>query len=88
MIQMTRAGLGICIVPALNFSAGGLPTQGLRLYHTGLEARRIVALFPSQYQSIAPYNAMIGALVAAGAETELPEIEAAPPFLAGAGVPH
>lgn len=87
MIEMTRAGLGVCIVPALSFAEGGLRTEGLRLYHTGLEARRIVALFPSQYQSVAPYGAMIAALAAAGADMALPAIDAAPPFIACCQMP-
>lgn len=87
MIEMTRAGLGVCIVPALSFAEGGLRTEGLRLYHTGLEARRIVALFPSQYQSVAPYGAMIAALVAAGSEIALPATEPAPPFIANRQMP-
>lgn len=81
MIEMTRAGLGVCIAPALCFAEGGLGSEGLRLYHTGLEGRRIVALFPSQYQSVDPYGAMIAALVAAGADMALPATEAAPPFI-------
>lgn len=87
MIEMTRAGLGICIAPALSFAEGGLRTEGLRLYHTGLEARRIVALFPSQYQSVAPYGAMIAALAAAGADMALPVAAPAPPFIAGSQMP-
>ena len=87
MIEMTRAGLGVCIVPALSFAEGGLPTTGLRLYHTGLEARRIVALFPSQYQSVAPYGAMIAALAAAGADMALPATDRAPPFIASSQMP-
>lgn len=87
MIEMTRAGLGVCIVPALSFAEGGLRTEGLRLYHTGLEARRIVALFPSQYQSVAPYGAMIAALAVAGADMALPAIDAAPPFIACCQMP-
>ena len=82
MIEMARAGLGICIVPALTFANGGMGTQGLRLYHTGLEPRRIVALFPSQYQSVEPYGAMIAALAGAGAALDLPAILPAPPFVA------
>lgn len=87
MIEMTRAGLGVCIVPALSFAEGGLRTEGLRLYSTGLEARRIVALFPSQYQFVAPYGAMIAALVAAGADMVLPPVEIAPPFIARCEMP-
>ncbi|WP_431301182.1 LysR family transcriptional regulator [Tabrizicola sp. BL-A-41-H6] len=87
MIEMTRAGFGVCLVPALSFAEGGLRTEGLRHYHTGLEARRIVALFPSQYQSVAPYGAMIAALVAAGADMVLPATEAAPPFIACCQIP-
>lgn len=81
MIEMARAGHGVCIVPALCFAEGGLRSDRLRLYHTGLEARRIVALFPSQYQSAAPYGQMLAALVAAARHMALPEIEAAPPFV-------
>jgi DNA-binding transcriptional LysR family regulator len=87
MIELTRAGLGVSIVPALTFAEGGLRTEGLRLYHTGLESRRIVALFPSQYQSVAPYGAMISALVAAGADMALPAIDAIPPFIAHCQMP-
>jgi DNA-binding transcriptional LysR family regulator len=81
MIEMTRAGLGVCIVPALSFAEGGVGVEGLTLFHTGLEARRIVALFPSQYQSVAPYDAMIAALVSAGALMQLPRIHGEPPFV-------
>lgn len=84
MIEMTRAGLGVCIVPALSFAEGGLGTAGLHLYHTGLEPRRIVALFPSQYQTVAPYGAMIAALAEAGAALDLPATRATPPFVARA----
>lgn len=82
MVEMTRAGLGVCIVPALSFAEGGLRIEGLRLYHTGLDARRIVALFPSQYQSVAPYAAMIAALIAAGSDMDLPAVDPAPAFIA------
>ena len=84
MIEMTRAGLGVCIVPALGFAEGGVGSGGLRLYPTGLEPRRIVALFPSQYQSVAPYGAMITALVQAGSAVRLPQVSPMPPFIARA----
>jgi DNA-binding transcriptional LysR family regulator len=84
MIEMTRAGLGVCIAPALGFAEGGVGTAGIRLYQTGLEPRRIIALFPSQYQTVAPYGAMIAALTEAGAGIRLPEIAPMPPFIARA----
>ena len=84
MIEMTRAGLGVCIVPALGFAEGGVGSGGLRLYPTGLEPRRIIALFPSQYQSVAPYGEMITALVQAGSAVTLPPVEPMPPFIARA----
>jgi hypothetical protein len=40
-----------------------------------------VALFPSQYQSVAPYDAMIAALVSAGAAMKMPQIHREPPFV-------
>lgn len=81
MIEMARAGLGVCIAPALSLMERGGSMAGLRLYQTGLEPRRIVALYPSQYQAIAPCRAMITALVAAGKGLGLPAIEPAPPFV-------
>ena len=76
---MTRAGLGICIVPALGFSEGGVGTSGLRLYTTGWSLGRIVALSPSQYQSVLPYGDMITALTQAGHSVALPWVDDAAP---------
>ncbi len=84
MIEMARAGLGVCIVPALSLMDRGGSLQGLHLYHTGLEPRRIVALYPSQYQSVAPCRAMIAALVAAGESLTPPRIAPPPPFVTAA----
>lgn len=84
MIEMARAGLGVCIAPALAFTENAAGLRGLRLYQTGLEPRRIVALFPSQYQNVAPYGAMIDALIAAGNALALPPIQPMPDFIAKA----
>ncbi|MDR0809963.1 MAG: LysR family transcriptional regulator [Gemmobacter sp.] len=84
MTEMVRAGLGVCIAPALVFADSAAGIRGLRLYHTGLEPRRIVALFPSQYQSVAPYGAMIEALIAAGGALALPLVQPMPDFVARA----
>lgn len=77
-LSMVRAGLGVCIVPAL--SVGAAP--GLRLYHAGIEPRRIVALIqPAQHRS-GRHAAAIAALQAAGREIRLPPIAPLPPLLA------
>ncbi len=84
MIEMVRAGLGVCIAPALVFAEGPGGLRGLRLYPTGLEPRRIVALYPSQYQNVTPYGAMIQALISAGNALALPPIQPMPGFIARA----
>jgi len=84
MIEMVRAGLGVCIAPALAFAEGSGAMHGVRLYPTGLEPRRIVALYPSQYQTVTPYGAMIEALISAGNAMALPPMEDMPGFIARA----
>lgn len=84
MIEMVRAGLGVCIAPALVFAEGTAALRGVRLYPTGLEPRRIVALYPSQYQNVTPYGAMIEALIAAGTALTLPPMQPMPEFIARA----
>lgn len=84
MIEMARARLAICIAPALVFAEGGVGTEGLRLYHTGLEPRRIQALFPAQYQTAQPHAALIAALTEAGRALALPDIAPMPPAIARA----
>lgn len=84
MIEMARARLAVCIAPALVFAEGGVGTQGLRLYHTGLEPRRILALFPAQYQTAQPHAALISALTEAGRALALPPIAPMPPAIARA----
>lgn len=76
-LSMVRAGLGVCIVPAL--SVGAAP--GLRLYHAGMEPRRIVALIqPAQHRS-GRHAPVIAALQAAGRALRLPSISPLPPLL-------
>jgi len=84
MIEMARAGLAICIAPSLTFCEGAGSAEGLRLYDTGLEARRIVALYPTQYHASEIHRSVIGALAQAGNEIRLPEVEPMPPFVARA----
>ncbi|MCE6969238.1 LysR family transcriptional regulator [Cereibacter sphaeroides] len=77
-LSMVRAGLGVCIVPALSVGCG----SGLRLYHAGMEPRRIVALIqPAQHRS-GRHAAVVAALQAAGRAMQLPAIEPLPPLLA------
>jgi len=80
MIEMTRAGIGVCIAPTLAFCDGAGSAEGLRLYDVGMEPRRIVALYPSQYHASDLYRSLLAALVEAGAMVHLPQVEPMPPF--------
>lgn len=80
MIEMTRAGLGVCIAPTLAFCDGAGSAEGLRLYDVGMEPRRIIALYPSQYHASVLHRSLLTALEEAGATVRLPPVEAMPPF--------
>ena len=76
-LSMVRAGLGVCLVPALAVG----PAPGLRLYHAGLEPRRIVALIQATARRSGRFDAVLEALQAAGAAVVRPEIHPVPPLL-------
>lgn len=76
-LSMVRAGLGICIVPALSVGAA----TDLRLYDAGLKPRRIVALIQPSLHRTGRYSAILTALQAAGAATCLPAIAPMPTLL-------
>lgn len=81
-IGLVKAGLGVCLVPALStLTWEGQPT-GVRLYRVDLPPRRLVALLPSQYRRQEPYATALDGLAAAAAEFRLPPILEPPPFLA------
>ncbi|AXQ92646.1 LysR family transcriptional regulator [Cereibacter azotoformans] len=77
-LSMVRAGLGVCIVPALSVAQA----PGLRLYHAGMEPRRIVALIQPAQHRAGRHAAVIEALRAAGRAVRLPPIAPLPPLLA------
>ncbi len=82
VVEMVRSGLGVGVVPALSAMAGTLPLDGVRLYRTGIEPRRIVAMFPSHGRTQEPYAGLLTALCEAGARLSLPRLADAPPFIA------
>jgi molybdate transport repressor ModE-like protein len=84
MIEMTRAELGVCIAPTLAFCDGAGSARGLRLYDIGLEPRRIVALYPSQYHASELHRTLLTALSEAGQHVRFPHVEPMPPFVARA----
>lgn len=88
-IALVRAGLGVCLVPALSARLAEAGPAGVRLYRVALPPRRLVALIPSQYRRRDPYAAVLDGLVAAAAAIALPPMLVAPPFLAtDAGTPR
>lgn len=81
-VAMVRAGLGVCLAPALSCFAGETVLGGIRLYDVALDIPRpLVALVPSQYRHLAPYSALIDTLHDVAGEQIRPSIAPAPPFL-------
>ncbi len=81
-LDVVAAGYGVCVVPALTALVGGQVRHGIRLYDINLEARRIVAMVPSQYLRVAPHGAFLAALQTVGKSIALPRIDPMPPFIA------
>ena len=53
-LEMVRSGLGVCAVPALSALSGARQLDGIRLYRTDLEPRRIVAMLPPRSGTASP----------------------------------
>ncbi|HUV32228.1 MAG TPA: LysR family transcriptional regulator [Devosiaceae bacterium] len=80
-LSMVRAGLGVCLAPALSAVVDSRTLEGVDLYEVSLRSRQIVAMLPSQYLSLAPYALLLDALRSIGREFELPAIRQTPEFL-------
>lgn len=81
-VAMVRAGLGVCLAPALSCFAGEAVIGGIRLYDVALGIPRpLVALVPSQYRHLAPYAALIDTLRAVAGDQVRPQIGKVPPLL-------
>lgn len=84
-VAMVRAGLGICLAPALSCFVGETLMGGIRLHDAGLGIPRpLVALVPSQYRHLAPYAALIETLQDVARDRVRPLIGPMPPLLAQA----
>jgi len=83
-LSMVRAGLGVCLVPALaaHDDNGGL--AGIDLYATDLPGRQTVVMLPSQYQRTEPYKTFLDALRQASSAVCMPRILPMPPFISQA----
>lgn len=84
VLEMVRGGLGICVAPALSALSGSGPMEGVRLYRTDIEPRRIVAMFPTHCRHQQPYAQLLADLRQAGAAFRLPVPLPMPPFVAEA----
>jgi DNA-binding transcriptional LysR family regulator len=84
-VAMVRAGLGVCLAPALSCFTADTVLGGIRLYEVALDIPRpLVALVPSQYRHLAPYSALIDMLREVATDQVRPKVGPAPPFLRSA----
>jgi len=84
-LGLVRAGLGVCLVPALAVQDNSGVMAGIDLYATDQPGRQTVAMMPSQYQRAEPYRSFLAALREAGENVRLPKILPMPPFIANKG---
>jgi DNA-binding transcriptional LysR family regulator len=84
-VDMVRAGLGVCLAPAMTAldDRGVLP--GLRLWRSGLPDRSTVAMFPAQYARVEPVRSFLAALEEAWRCVVQAAVADTPPFIAAAG---
>ena len=80
-LGMVRAGLGVCLLPAVAALDGPGVVAGVDLYATDLPPRQSVCLIPAQYLRVEPYKAFLAALQDAGCAIKLPKIQPMPPFI-------
>ena len=71
-LGMVRAGLGVCLAPALAVCGNGCSPEGIDLYATGQAGRQTVAIVASQYRAAEPYKSFLTALREAGAQMQMP----------------
>lgn len=83
-LSMVRAGLGVCLVPALTVHDRNGGLAGIDLYATDQPSRQTVALMPSQYFRIEPYKTFLRILQEVGSTVNMPRILPMPPFIAAA----
>jgi DNA-binding transcriptional LysR family regulator len=80
-LSLVRAGLGVCLAPALAVHENGRDLEGVDLYGVNLPARQTVAMVAAQSLRAEPYRSFLDALREAGAQTRMPEILPMPLFM-------
>jgi DNA-binding transcriptional LysR family regulator len=80
-LSMARAGLGVCLAPALSAATASGGLDGVCLYRVRYPPRRIVAILPTHCARRQPYADLIAALRDAAKTAILPELRDTPPFL-------
>ncbi|MFO1151537.1 MAG: LysR family transcriptional regulator [Alsobacter sp.] len=81
-IDMVRAGLGVCLAPAMTATDDRGVLQGVRLWRSGLPDRSTVAMFPAQYARVEPVRSFLAAIEAAGRRVPAAQGDRIPPFIA------
>lgn len=89
-LSMVRAGMGVCLLPALTAHGekDGSGMDGIDLYATLQPSRRTVALTAAHALRAEPTKSFIRALSEAGGAVKLPRILPTPPFIALASAAH
>lgn len=82
-IEMVRAGLGVCLAPALTARDGRGTLSGVRLWASGEADRATVAMLPAQHARVEPVRSVLAALQRAAGVLPPSRVEPAPPFIAG-----
>ena len=87
-IDLVRAGLGVCIAPALTVLTDVGHRDEIRLYAIDIEPRQLVAMIAAHYRRIGIYAELLAALQAVASEVTLPQIHPMPPSVAAREKPR
>lgn len=86
VVEMVRAGLGICVAPALSAAPNAVALSGVTLYRLNLTPRHVVAIMPKHYLHHTPYAQLLAALEDSAAALPRPDLAPEPPFIAVRGI--
>lgn len=81
VVELVRAGLGVCVAPALSASSSTALLNGVRLHKLNLAPRAITAIVPKHYLHHEPYASIMAALGQAAKGLQPVALLPEPPFI-------
>lgn len=81
VVELVRAGLGVCVAPALSTTSCSATLNGVRIHKLNLTPRSITAIMPKHYLHHEPYASILTALTQAAAGLQRVPVLPEPAFV-------